>query len=173
MLATDAMIHVASSSGGKLSRRKVEITKFFLGYKKLALKPNELITHVEIPLSAKLSNLRLFKSSQRKDLDISAVGAAFNVIADTRGNIKNAQLALGGVAATPIRLQNVESFMIGKPITVETFTTAAKLLNESVKPLSDVRGSQAYRRVLVRNIFHRYIKDVFDLTCPIDGGAQR
>ena len=173
LLATDAMIHVASSRGGKLTRRKIEITKFFLGYKKLALKPNELITHVEIPLAAIPGNLRLFKSSQRKDLDISAVGAAFNVIADTRGNIKNAQLALGGVAATPIRLQNVEAFMVGKPITVDTFAKATELLNDSVKPLSDVRGSQAYRRVLVRNIFHRYIKDVFNLTCPIDGGAQR
>ena len=168
LLASDAIIHAASWNSGKLVRRKIPATEFFLGYKKLALKAHELIYKVEIPLGRNIQNLKLFKSSQRKDLDISAVGAAFKIVADKTGVITDASLALGGVAATPIRLPKVEKLLIGKTLNQKTVKDSLSTLNSSIEPLSDVRGTAAYRRVLATNMFAAYIQETFGISAQIE-----
>jgi xanthine dehydrogenase small subunit len=162
LLATEAVIHTAYWGSGKLVRRKINATEFFLGYKKLALKPYELIWKVEIPLGRNIQNLKLYKSSQRKDLDISAVGAAFRIVTDKSGTVREAALALGGVAATPVRLPKVEKSLLGKRIEASALAEGLRCLNESITPLSDVRGTSAFRRVLAGNMFKMYLTDTFE-----------
>jgi xanthine dehydrogenase small subunit len=161
LLAMDSVIHTARLAAGKVSRRKIPVTEFFLGYKKLALKPGEIITAVEIPRHDNAQNIRLYKASQRKDLDISAVSAALMINTAKSGTIASAAIALGGVAATPIRMPEVERFLIGKRPTSEHITAATQLLNDQLTPLSDPRGTDSFRRVLVHNFFNQYIHDVF------------
>jgi xanthine dehydrogenase iron-sulfur cluster and FAD-binding subunit A len=169
LLATEAVIHTAYWGAGKLVRRKIAATDFFLGYKKLALKPYELIWKVEIPLGSNIKNLRLYKSSQRKDLDISAVGAAFRIVTDKSGIISHAALALGGVAATPVRLPKVERMLVGKPIEPKVIAEGLRCLNESITPLSDVRGTSAFRHVLAGNMFKMYLNDTFGVSIANEG----
>ena len=164
LLATEAVIHTAYWGAGKLVRRKIPATEFFLGYKKLALKPYELIWKVEIPLGSNIKNLRFYKSSQRKDLDISAVGAAFKIITNKSGIISHAALALGGVAATPVRLPKVERTLVGKRLEPKVIAEGLRCLNESITPLSDVRGTAAFRRVLAGNMFKMYLTDTFGVS---------
>lgn len=161
LLATNARVHTAYWSSGKLLKRSIPITKFFLGYKKLAIKPFELIYKVEIPLGTQIENLKLYKSSQRKDLDISAVGAAFRVATNKSGLVTDAALALGGVAATPTRLPQVEKLLLGKTISEDLVAECADALNSSIKPLSDVRGTSGFRRVLATNMLKLYFRDTF------------
>jgi xanthine dehydrogenase small subunit len=169
LLATDAVIHTAYWGSGKLVKRKIPATKFFLGYKKLAIKPYELIYKVEIPLGKGLSNLRLYKSSQRKDLDISAVGAAFRLQTNKSGQVTDAALALGGVAATPMRLPSVEKLLIGKKLDATVASVCVRELNSAIMPLSDVRGTAGFRRVLATNMFKTYLRDVFEISSPESG----
>ena len=164
LLSTDAVIHTAYWGSGKLVRRKIPATEFFLGYKKLALKPYELICGVEIPLGQNIKNLRLYKSSQRKDLDISAVGAAFRIVTDKSGKVREAALALGGVAATPIRLPKVEAVLLGQPLSAPVLAHGLRQMHESIKPLSDVRGTAAFRQVLAGNMFKMYVNDTFGIS---------
>jgi xanthine dehydrogenase small subunit len=161
LLASDAVVHAAKFSAGKVIKRKIPITEFFLGYKKLALKAGEFITAVEIPLTSQTTSIKLFKTSQRKDLDISAVSAALSIETSKSGDIKNAALAFGGIAATPVRIHKLETFLVGKPMTQKLLDRALDLLNDEIHPISDVRGTGAFRRVLVHQLFSKYIHEHF------------
>lgn len=140
----------------------IPMSEFFLAYRKTALAPGEIITGVKFPLPEKDSDLKLYKNANRKDLDISAVNFAIHVEwADkTKKAIKEVTMAAGGVAATPLRLKQTESFLK----TSLDIEAAVKILHSEFKPLSDVRATGAYRHVLVENFFRRFFADC--------GGAQ-
>lgn len=150
LLATDAVVHTASMRGV----REVPIAKFFLGYRKIDLADDELITAIDVRLPGPGQWLRLDKVSRRLDLDISTVSAAFRLDVD-QGQITDARVAFGGVAATPVRLTEVERWLIGRPPDLATLTEAGALASAAVSPISDVRGSAAYRSALVANLLRR------------------
>jgi xanthine dehydrogenase small subunit len=110
LLAMDAEVLVQSAR----AKRKVPIHKFFVDYRKTALKKGELIAAIEWKPRGAGDFLRLYKVSQRKDLDISAVSAVFRVSWDAKGRVKDARVALGGVAATPLRIFKVEAVLRGR-----------------------------------------------------------
>ena len=159
LLASEAQIHTARFANGKLVKRKIPATEFFLGYKKLALKADELIWRVEVPINIRTKNIRLFKASQRKDLDISAVSAALSLNFKKSGQITDAAVALGGIAATPVRVAKVESYLLGKLLTPDVASEATALLNAEINPIGDVRGTNTYRRVLINQIFGDYLNN--------------
>ena len=109
--------------------------------------------------------LRLAKVSIRKDLDISAVGGAFSVTlaAGRRGarppQVESARIAFGGVAATPVRMPDAEAALCGE-LTPGRIESVAQLVASSISPISDVRGSAAYRRVLAANLLRRFGNEV-------------
>jgi hypothetical protein len=124
--------------------------KCFLGYRSIALKPGELITSVEFELLSKAETLALYKVSQRKDLDISGVNAAFRACFKSVGGkfvIDRMSIALGGVAATPVRLAKTEASLKGMVLGAEALAQASQTLQKEIAPISDLRGSQAFRRV--------------------------
>lgn len=154
LLASDALLHTLGPRG----KRKLPFGEFFLGYRKTALRPGECITAIEFPLEAKNEKIALYKASQRKDLDISAVNAAFRFSFMDK-NITSAKIALGGVAATTIRLPKLEKFLAGKDLSSELTDKAAGLLQDEIRPLSDLRGSAAFRRVLAGNFLRQFLAD--------------
>ncbi|NDC25553.1 MAG: xanthine dehydrogenase, partial [Proteobacteria bacterium] len=165
LLISDGQVHVASQGpkNGTIEKRLIPLTELYLGYKSLSLKPNEIITHVSFRPHLKNEIVRLYKSSQRKDLDISTVSGAFSLVTtQDKGIIKvqEARIALGGVAATPIRVPAAELALKQQIMTPQLFQDVAQLLANSVKPQSDLRGSQQYRKVLVKNLFKKFGDEV-------------
>ncbi|MCE9619219.1 MAG: FAD binding domain-containing protein [Planctomycetes bacterium] len=167
LLIAGGTIHVVGRPGGKgpLKKRSIAMTELYLGYKKLSLQPGEIITHVTFDCGSDHEVLRLYKVSQRKDLDISAISGAFAlVLGGRRGKqtapmVASARIAYGGVAATPIRVPQAEEALVGE-LTEQKVEEVARLIAGSIKPLSDVRGSAAYRRVTAANLFRRYGHEV-------------
>lgn len=160
LMIADAFVHTAALSGSKITRRKIPLTEFYLGYRTLALQPGELITAVSFATNEKDTLTKIYKAAARKDLDISAVCGAFqwDLKQDKNGLpvITKARIALGGVAATTIRCAQTEAFLAGKPLTLETIDTAAEHLSRAIRPLDDLRGSAAYRHVLAKNMLKRF-----------------
>jgi len=140
---------------GPKGKREIPIESFYLDYRKTALKPGEWVSGVEFDIPSAGESLRLRKISQRKDLDISNVNAAFRYFPSTQ----ETRIALGGVAATPLRLKKTEAFLKGKRISLDLFPGAVKKLQEEISPLSDLRGSAAFRRVLVENLFEDFLTE--------------
>ena len=181
LLIADAVVHVASRPGGKgpIHKRNIEFTDLYVGYKKLALTPGEIITHVSFNATDSKELLRLYKVSQRKDMDISAISGAFSMTMTGRvkssavnttthagarktkspPHVVSARIAYGGVAVTPIRMPEIEAALVGD-FTMEKAQAVAHMIASAITPLSDVRGSAAYRRVTAAKLFMRYASEV-------------
>ncbi len=147
----DADIEVAGINGS----RKIKMTEFYTGYKKLALQSDEMITKIHLPLPVKDEIVRLYKISRRQHLDISAFTAAIRLNVEN-GKIKTAAVAYGGVAAVILRMTAVEQFLVGKEFSLATCREAGKLARSEITPLTDVRGSRDYRLTLAENIFSKF-----------------
>lgn len=155
LMCLDALVVIESSKG----EREVVLKDFYLGYKNLDLRPNELVTAIKIPRLKNDEYLSLFKVSMRKDLDISAVTFA-GKISLTDKKIKSINLAYGGVAATVLRMTELERKLNGADFSRETFIVAAEELNNFINPLSDLRASREYRMLVSKN----YLLKFFDET---------
>ncbi len=139
-------------------QRIVPIRDFYLGYKKLDLRPNEIITRILIPLPQERDVVRLYKISKRSHLDISGFTAAM-LMRRTDGRIDEMRLAYGGVAPVVMRLRKTEAFLAGKPISSSTFAEAGEMAKSEIAPISDVRGSSEFRLQLAENILTKFYYD--------------
>ncbi|HEX2122865.1 MAG TPA: FAD binding domain-containing protein [Thermoanaerobaculia bacterium] len=143
---------------GLAGTRTVSIRDFYLGYKKLDLKADEIITRIVIPLPSKGETLRLYKVSKRSHLDISSFTAAM-LMQRTDGRIDAIRIAYGGVAPVVLRLPKTEEFLAGKSLTRETFAEAGEIARGEVAPISDVRGARDFRLQLAENVLQRFYFD--------------
>jgi xanthine dehydrogenase small subunit len=152
----EATLVLARSASPARSTREVNINDFYLGYKKLDLKPGELITEVRIPLPSDDELLRLYKVTRRRDLDISSFTAAIRIELDENNVIRSASVALGAVGPTVLRPRKAEQFLQGKSLSEETMQRAGDLAVDEITPITDVRGAADYRRQLTRSVFRKF-----------------
>jgi xanthine dehydrogenase small subunit len=155
LYVAEASLRLDSTRGS----RRLPIADFYRGYKQLDLAPDELLAAVEIPLPGPAVRLRLLKASRRRDLDISTFTAALCLEID-QGRIAEARLALGGVGPTVVRLPAAERSLRGSTISVDAFRAAGELAASEIRPISDVRGRAAYRRLLARNALVRFAHEL-------------
>lgn len=151
LFVSEATIELTGLQGTRL----VPIRDFYLGYKKLDLRADELITHIRIPLKRNEETLRLYKISKRSHLDISTFTAAM-LMRRTDGRVDSIRIAYGGVAPVVLRLAKTEEFLAGRAFAPETFAAAGEIAREEVAPISDVRGSREFRLQLAENILSRF-----------------
>jgi carbon-monoxide dehydrogenase medium subunit len=110
LLALGAEIEVA----GPKAKRKVKADAFFKGLFETALRPQEMVTTVRIPLADK--NTRVgFAELARRHGDYAIVGLAACARADGKG-LKDVRLAYFGVGATPVRAKKSEAALAGGDI---------------------------------------------------------
>jgi xanthine dehydrogenase small subunit len=140
---------------GLAGKRVVPLPEFYLGYKKLDLRPDEIITRVVIPLPKEGETLRLYKVSKRSHLDISTFTAAM-LMRRSNGRIDSMNIAYGGVGPVVLRMTKTEEFLAGRPMALETFTAAGEIARGEIAPITDVRGSREFRLQLAENILCRF-----------------
>ena len=89
-------------------------------------------------------------------MDIAVVGvASYLVVSPENGLCTEARIALGAVAPTPVRAPTAESVLVGTDLNGDVLEEAAYLASESAQPISDMRGSEDYRKELVRVLTKR------------------
>ena len=154
LIALDAKLILKSKSG----LRKVNLSDFYLSYKKILLRTNEIIFAIEIPIKKTLTSFE--KGAKRKAVDIASVNSAICLELKNR-TITNARIALGGVAPFPVLAVKASSYLKGKIITKDTTKKVSSILNAEIKPISDLRGSKEFRTLLVRNQITRHFLKLF------------
>ena len=140
--------------------RTVPMTRFFKGYKQLDRSPSEILTEILIPEPAARTRVGWEKVSKRKCLDIASVNSAIKVRCED-GVIQEIGLAMGGVAPVPLYMKETMAFLTGRPISAETVQEAFPIAQREVAPISDVRGSAAYKRLLVRQLLMAHFTRLF------------
>ena len=140
--------------------RATPITQFYQGYKQLAKTPSEILTEILIPAPDAATKINWEKVSKRKCLDIASVNSALRVRCED-GVIREATLAMGGVAPVPLFMARTSDYLVGKPVSVETVEGAMLMAQDEIAPISDVRGSAAYKRLLVRQFLMAHFARLF------------
>lgn len=152
LLAADAVFVLGSERG----EREVEADRFWTGYRATALAHDELILRIRIPLAAD-REMRFRKVGTRRAQSISKVVMAVGWHGD--GTWETVRVALGSVAATPIRAAATEAALEGRAPTPETADRAAEVLADELTPIDDVRSTAEYRRLAAARILHRIVRD--------------
>jgi xanthine dehydrogenase small subunit len=160
-LAADAVFVVGSVRG----ERNVPASEFWPAYRRTALAPDELLLRIRIPLLAG-REMRFRKVGTRRAQSISKVVVALGwrdgSVAAPLAPVSpwtGVRLALGSVAATPIRATATEAALEGRPPTPETADLAAEALAAELHPIDDVRSTAEYRRLVAARVVHRLIRD--------------
>jgi CO/xanthine dehydrogenase FAD-binding subunit len=161
LLAADASFVLGSTHG----ERVVPAREFWPEYRRTALAPDELLVRIRIPLLAG-REMRFRKVGTRRAQSISKVVVALGwrdsspaAPLSPAAPWTDVRLALGSVAATPIRACATEAVMEGHPPTPETADLAAETLAAELHPIDDVRSTAEYRRLVAARVLHRLIRD--------------
>jgi xanthine dehydrogenase small subunit len=151
LLALDAGIHTAGPGG----RRTTPLSAFFTGYRQTTLGPAEVVTGIEIPKPLP-AFVRFYKISKRRMDDISTVAAAMAIDLDASGCVRRARFAFGGVAATPLRSVEAEQAVLGLPWNDSAVERAQRVLERTLTPIGDHRGSKEYRLAVSTRLVEKF-----------------
>ncbi|MEO8647624.1 MAG: FAD binding domain-containing protein [Acidobacteriota bacterium] len=189
-LALDSEIELSSAERAssptvrEAATRTIKLRNLYLGYKQLTRSPGEYITTVLFKKPKGSHYFNFEKVSKRTYLDIATVNTAISLTVDhlpgpgwippvlaepdvqARGPkidyfITNASVAAGGVAPIPLYLKETSSFLIGRRVDRDTIEKAAKIIDAEISPISDVRGTEEYKRLLLRQLFRAHFFELF------------
>jgi carbon-monoxide dehydrogenase medium subunit len=156
MLALEGEVVARSASG----QRRIPITKFFDGPFTSTLRPDELAVEARVPDPGR-DFAGTYLKLERKVGDFATVGVAVFVSLDG-GVVKKAGIGLTGVGATNIKAVKAEKTLVGRSLSADTIGEAAQLAAEASDPKTDVRGSAAYKRDVVRVFVQRGLQQAVD-----------
>ena len=152
LMVMDAELEICSVKGQRTST----VEAFYEGYRKTTLAPDEYIAKIIVPFPLFSDFHRFYKSSKRIEDDISSVMGAFR-FSGSETEISDARIAYGGMAATPVRLPEIEQQVLGKVNDLMISGAVEKTL-AAMQPLSDVRASANYRAVTAAGMLERALR---------------
>ena len=150
LVALGARVRVASVR----RERVLEVEDFLTGYRTNALAADEVIVGVDLPRPGEDVILACEKISKRHDQDIATVGASLWVRM-AGGMVAEARLAFGGVGATVVRARGAEAALTGRALDAASVEAAVEVLAGEIAPLSDWRGTAAYRLAVAQGRLRR------------------
>jgi carbon-monoxide dehydrogenase medium subunit len=122
------------------------------------LQPGEIVTEVRVPDPGQRAGGTYLKL-ERKVGDFATAGVAVHIAMDN-GTVGRAGIGLTGVGATNVRAEAAEQALVGKPLDDDTIAEAARLAGEAAEPVSDVRGTEEYKRNAIRVLTARGLHKV-------------
>ena len=163
LYALDAKVVIQGNEAGKMYTREVPIEAFIQGIRKIALKPTELVSAIEIPIEAyeKMNRCAYEKVGARKSEAISKL--SFIGLAEVEEDIVKAiKIAFGSVSITVVRRRELEEQMIGKKVAALK-TEKEEILREYaefITPIDDQRSTAAYRKSVCMNLLRDFLENL-------------
>jgi carbon-monoxide dehydrogenase medium subunit len=155
LIVLGARCNVAGPDG----RRQVSAEEFCLAPGQSRLEPGELLVSLHFPPPQPRSGSYYLRFIPRNEMDIAVVGAgAWLVLGDDGETIADARLALAAVAPTPLYVEAARGVLVGTRGEDEAIDKAAEAAREAVRPITDMRGSEAQRRHLARILTRRALR---------------
>lgn len=149
LLVHEAVIHIQSLEGS----RTIPVAQWFAGPKQSALRPGELVTGICLPLPEKPYAGCYVKLGRYAGEDLAQAGVGILALEE-----QEYRIAFCAVGPTPIRSKRIEALLNGKEMTDALIAEAQDLLLEEISPITDIRSSKEYRRLMTRVMFDRGIR---------------
>jgi len=156
LLALDARVKLESAGGAS---RQLPLEEFFHGVRHTALRPDELLTTIELPRPDAADQAFYYKLGKRKADAISIVSIAIALRCES-DKVQHVRIALGAVAPVAMRAHNAETALLGHKISGSTIEAAAAAAVAEVSPIDDFRASADYRRRMVDVLVRRGLEQI-------------
>ncbi len=137
------------------SSRRVPIESFILGPGRVDMRPGEILSQVVINKNTRFMVHHYEKVGRRSALACSVVSMAALMNISEDNTISEIRLAWGSVGPTVMRFRDIETFLVGRTLTVRGIEDAIRKVQQSVMPIDDVRASAAYRREVAGRLMLR------------------
>lgn len=154
IMAAGVKLHVAAK-GGK--NRTIPMDEhFFLGYRKTAVHPNEVLVSLTIPFTQKNEYFYGYKQAYRREDDIAIVNAGIRVLLE--GNIvREMRMAFGGMAPTTVMPVNAMKQAIGREWNDSLVSDMTRFLMDDLPlPAGSPGGMTEYRSTLTISFFFKF-----------------
>lgn len=148
LLTLDALVELSSACGV----RQLPLAEFITGPRQIALKPDELLTAVLIPVAATRGASHFLKLGARKYLVISIAMTAARIVVED-GVVAEAALSVGACSPVATRLAEAEAALIGAPLNPSRITDT--MVDDALSPIDDVRADASYRRTSAAELMRR------------------
>lgn len=149
LLVLDAAVHIT----GPGAERTIPIAEWFVGPKRTALGPGEIVTGVSFPLPPKEHGAAYVKLGRYRGEDLAQAGVA---VVALPGNVY--RVAFGAVAPTPVRAPGIEQALGGKSLDEATLAAVKALVPRETSPIADVRASREYRAHMLPVMLERGLR---------------
>jgi carbon-monoxide dehydrogenase medium subunit len=134
--------------------RRIPIRDFFRDAYTTALKPEEILTDLEIVVPRE-QGASAYLKFERKSGDFAIASAAVTIKAGANEEIQQIGIGLAGVGLTPVKAEKAEGVLQGQRFEPEILQKAGEALMNEIDPLADLRGSSEYKREVARVLFQR------------------
>ena len=151
LIALDATVRLRSQAGA----RSLPIEDFITGYRTTALAADEIIERISIPRVAPGVHFSAYKISKRFDQDISTVVAAFRLTREGE-EVRDFRAVFGGMASRVQRAAALERAVAARRWRADALADVDALLAEDFRPITDHRGSGAYRLRAAAGLVRRF-----------------
>jgi carbon-monoxide dehydrogenase medium subunit len=151
-IALDGKVKIAGPGG----ERVIPIEELFVDFYTTSLAEDEILTHVVLPPLPPRSGIEYIRFSSSSVVDKPSAGVAVRLtLVSSEETIQTARIVLGCVGATPVRTRKAEALLLGKKLTPELAEEAGGSSSQECSPTSDLRGSEQYKRAIVRALVKR------------------
>jgi carbon-monoxide dehydrogenase medium subunit len=158
LMALSASVSVVGRDGG----RTLAVEDLFAGYYETVLAPDELIAELHIPPQGTRLAAYL-KCTTGSTEDWPALGVAVSLEADEAA-VKSATVVVSAATEKAIRLKSAEAVLAGATADEKTLVRAGEAAAAEAVTVSDIRGSAAYKRDLLRVYVARAVRAALDAT---------
>ncbi|XP_067841272.1 xanthine dehydrogenase/oxidase-like [Heptranchias perlo] len=158
-MASGCLLTLASKGSKRVVRMDGD---FFTGYRKTAVKPQEILLSIEIPYTRKGEYFSAFKQAQRREDDIAIVNCGLRVAFKEGTNVvEELGLSYGGMGPTTVSAKKTSEQLLGKKWDKELLQEACALLvAELTLSPSAPGGMVQFRRTLSLSFFFKFYLSV-------------
>ncbi len=158
-IALDARVGIAGPS----VTRVLAVEKLFLDFYQTALAEDEILTHVVVPPLPARSGIEYIRFSSSSVVDKPCVGVCARIsLGADKKSCATVRIALGCVGPTPIRARKAEEILAGKTFSPQAAAQAGAAAAEESSPTSDLRGSEKFKRGIVRVLVRRAAEKAYE-----------
>jgi len=164
-IALDGKAKIVGPGG----QRTILVEDLFLDFYTTCLAEDEILTQVVLPPLPPRSGIEYIRFSSSSVVDKPSAGVAVRLTLRSGGEmIETARIVLGCVGATPVRARKAEALLMGKKLTAELAEQAGSTASQECSPASDLRGSEEYKRAIVKVLVKRAAGKAYEraLTLP-------
>jgi len=159
LLVLEATVELEGSAGN----RAMLLDRFLVERGRTERKQDEILTAVRFAKPSATSATAFLKAGRRKAMEISVICVAVHLVLDAAGEgCAKARIAIGAAASRTFRASEAEAFVEGKTASGDIFREAGRLAAERATPISDVRSSARYRKLLVAALVERALTNCHD-----------